>query len=375
MGCRYLKAEFFPANTGETNALPKIEALEDVIVHSSAAPLGNFATSNNLLNRIRDLVRWAQRSNMVSILTDCPHREKLGWLEQYHLNGPAIRYEFDTARIFAKGAHDMAEAQTEDGLVPTTAPEYAKFKGAFHDAAEWGSAFILVPWQQYQFTGDIEPLRQHFDAMKRYFTWLEAHATNDIVSEGLGDWYDLGPKKPGPAQLTPPAVTATAFYFYDAKVLSQAAKLLERRDDEKYYATRAEKIRKSYNSRFFHRDTGSYATGSQCANALPLVMNIVEPTNRARVLAALVSDVEQHGNTTGDIGFRYLLQAFVQGGRSDAIYRMINQDEKPGYGYELKKGETSLTESWDANLNSSHNHFMLGQITEWFYKDLAGIDV
>jgi hypothetical protein len=78
--------------------------------------------------------------------------------------------------------------------------------------------------------------------------------------------------------------------------------------------------------------------------------------------------------TAGDIGFRYLLQALAQADRSDLVYRMINQDERPGYGYMLKQGETSLTEAWDANLTSSHNHFMLGQITEWFYKDLCGID-
>jgi predicted neuraminidase len=382
VGCRYLKAEFLPpeacepAPPGEKKLLPRIESIEGVVVHSSAAPLGRFATSNELLNRIRNLVRWAQRSNMVSILTDCPHREKLGWLEQYHLNGPAIRYEFDVARIFAKGMHDMAEAQANDGFVPTTAPEYAKFKGTFHAATEWSSAFILVPWQQYQFTGDLDLLRAHFDAMERYFAYLETRATDDIVSEGLGDWYDLGPEKPGDPQLTPPAVTATAFYFTDATILARAAMLLGRVDDAKHYAARAERIRESYNRRFFHRDTGSYATGSQCANALPLVMNIVEPANRARVLAALVRDVEQHGDamTAGDVGFRYLLQALAEGGRSDVVYRMINQDEKPGYGYQLKKGATSLTESWDANPSSSHNHFMLGQITEWFYKDLAGID-
>ena len=56
------------------------------------------------------------------------------------------------------------------------------------------------------------------------------------------------------------------------------------------------------------------------------------------------------------------------------IYDMINQDERPGYGYQLKKGATSLTEAWDANHHASHNHFMLGHITEWFYKDLVGID-
>ena len=88
-GCRYLQADLLPAATGDE--LPEIVALEGVVVHTTAAPAGSFACSNELLNRIRELVRWGQRSNLVSVLTDCPHREKLGWLEQYHLNGPGVR--------------------------------------------------------------------------------------------------------------------------------------------------------------------------------------------------------------------------------------------------------------------------------------------
>ena len=139
---------------------------------------------------------------------------------------------------------------------------------------------------------------------------------------------------------------------------------------------KAENIRRAYNEKFFDATKGTYATGSQAANSIALVMGIVEPAHSNAALASLVRDVESRDcqMTAGDIGFRSLLQALAQGGRSDLIYRMINQDTKPGYGFMLKKGETSLTEAWDANLTTSHNHFMLGQITEWFYKDLAGID-
>ena len=355
--------------------LPRIESVEQVVVHSTVAPLGTFATSNPLLNRIRDLVRWAQRSNMVSVLTDCPHREKLGWIEQYHLNGPSIRYEFDVARIYAKGMRDMAEAQTDEGLVPNIAPEYTTFKGAFRGAAEWGAAFILVPWQQYQFTGDTDLLRTHYAEMKRYFAYLESRTKDGILSDGLGDWYDLELPKTGRAGLTPAPITATAFLYDDAQTLAQAAALLGREADAKDYAARAARIRATYNKTFFKPANGTYATGSQAAQALPLVMGIVEPQNRDSVLAALVKDVEAKGYATaGDVGFRYLLQALAEGGRSDVIYRMINQDEKPGYGYQLKQGATALAESWTASRGASQNHFMLGQVTEWFYKDLAGID-
>lgn len=104
-------------------------------------------------------------------------------------------------------------------------------------------------------------------------------------------------------------------------------------------------------------------------------MNLVEPQNRQNVLNAIVQDVQRRGNalTAGDVGYRYLLRALADGGRSDVIFVMNNQSDKPGYGYQLKMGATALTEAWNAERRSSQNHFMLGQIIEWFYHDLAGI--
>jgi hypothetical protein len=337
-----------------------------------------------LFNRIRALVRWAQRSNMMSVMTDCPQREKRGWLEEDHLNGPALRYEFDLAQLFTKMLNDIADSQLANGLVPTTAPEYAVFRdqgqtgderGRFGDSPEWGSAFLLVPWQQYQFDGDLDLLRRHYDGMKRYVDYLAGRATNHIVNYGLGDWYDLGPKSPGIAQLTPISLTATAFYYYDTWILAQTAALLGKPDEAQQFETRAAEIRTAFNEKFYDATNRLYATGSQTANAIPLVMNLCAPTNRAAVLDAIVHDIRARGNalTAGDVGYRYLLLALAEGGRSDVIFDLNNQSDKPGYGFQLKKGATSLTEAWDARRDSSQNHFMLGQIQEWFYHDVAGI--
>ncbi|HEU5069019.1 MAG TPA: family 78 glycoside hydrolase catalytic domain [Verrucomicrobiae bacterium] len=379
-GCRYLQVERLPAAPGGER--PRVVGLAGVVVHSSSRPVGEFSCANGLFNRIHTLIRWAQRANMVSVLTDCPHRERLGWLEQYHLNGLALRYEFDLAQLFAKGMNDMQDSQLPNGMVPSIAPEYVVFgKGpdddanAFRNSPEWGSAIVLVPWQQYQFAGDTALLRRHYDAMKRYVAYLNRKASFNILDFGLGDWYDLGPKPPGFSQLTPRSLTATAFYFYDTWILSQTAQLLGRAEEAKQFADQADEIRAAFNAKFYNRAQRSYATGSQCANAIPLVMNLCEPENRAAVLAALVRDVQSRGDaiTAGDVGYRYLLRALADGGRSDLIFAMNNQTDKPGYGYQLKKGATSLTEAWDARPSSSQNHFMLGQIMEWFYGDLAGI--
>ena len=157
--------------------------------------------------------------------------------------------------------------------------------------------------------------------------------------------------------------------------LAQTAALLGQTGEAREFTRRAEDIRAAFNQKFFNPANRTYATGSQCANSIPLVMNLVEPAHRAAVLDAIVADVRRHGNaiTAGDVGYRYLLNALAEGGRSDVIFDMNNQSSKPGYGYQLKMGATSLTEAWDANRSSSQNHFMLGQIMEWFYAGLAGI--
>lgn len=381
-GARYLQVERYPA-PGQTE-LPAVNSIAGVVVHSASEPVGEFACSNNLFNRIRKLVRWAQRSNMMSVLTDCPHRERLGWLEQYHLNGPALRYEFDLNALYTKGMNDIADSQLETGLVPTTAPEYTIFRDPndptrprnnFGDSPEWSSAAVIVPWQQYIFAGDTELLQKHYDTMKRYVAYLGSRATNHIVNYGLGDWYDIGPNPPGVSQLTPVALPATAFYYYDNWVLAQVAALLGKADEAAEFATRAEAIRTAFNRAFFDAQKLCYGTCSQTANAIPLVMNLVEPENRAAVLDALVRDVRAHTNsvTAGDVGHRYLIRALADAGRSDVLYDIHNQCDRPGYGYQLKMGATSLTEAWDARRRSSQNHFMLGHIIEWFYHDIAGI--
>ena len=204
IGCRYLAVERFPAK-GETQ-LPAVKFIAGIVVQSASEPAGEFECSDPLFNRIRRLVRWAQRSNMMSVMTDCPQREKRGWLEEDHLNGPALRYEFNLAQLFAKMLNDIADPQLTNGLVPTTAPEYVIFRdrgdtnhlrGIFGDSPEWSSAFILVPWQQYEFDGDLNLFRAHYDAMTDYLAYLGSRADNYIVNYGLRDCMTSARNIPG----------------------------------------------------------------------------------------------------------------------------------------------------------------------------------
>ncbi len=371
-GARFVQVDLQPNAAGQ---LPTVDSLEALAVHANCESLGNFSCSNELFNKIYTLVRWAQQNNMVSVMTDCPTRERLGWLEEDHLNGPALRYNFDLAQLFTKQENDMGDSQRSDGLVPSTCPDYPHWGGPFADSPEWGSSCILVPWQSYQFLGDTQILSRNYETMVRYVAFMKDKAAKDtqggLLDYGLSDWYDIGPKGPGQSQLTPRKLSASAFYWWDTALLSKIAKLLHKDDDAKSYQELADQTRESLNKVEFNPQTNQYGMGSQAGNSMALVMGFADSAKRDAILANVVADVERNGLTAGDVGYRYLIRALADGGRSDLLFAINNQTDRPGYGMQLKRGATSLTEAWDGG--SSQDHFMLGQINEWFFHDIAGI--
>lgn len=377
-GARYLQIELFPAKPG--GALPKLLSVQGEVIHAAADTAGSFSSSNDLFNRIYTLVRWAQRSNMMSVFTDCPQREKLGWLEENYLNGPALRYNFALNPLFSKMVNDVVDTQQPNGLIPNIAPEYVVFGWwkdiQFRESAEWGSALIQVPWQQYVFTGDLQPVRVHYTSMKKYMDYLKTFIDDKgllHIPGALGDWYDIGPKPPSAAQLTPIDLTASAIYYDNLNIMTRFAHELQKPDDAEQFQKLAAILKANFNRAYFDSASVNYATGSQTANSMPVVLGLTDKKKIPRVIANIVKDVNANALTSGDVGYRYLLRSLADAGRSDVIYAMNNQSETPGYGYQLKKNATSLTEAWDAGSESSQNHFMLGQINEWLFHDLAGI--
>lgn len=375
-GFRYIQLEgAVPAGAPNPENLPVIDNLQFLHTRNSSPVAGTFRCSDTLFNSIYHLINWAIKSNLASVATDCPHREKLGWLEQTHLMGNSIKNIYDIHNLYDKIIDDMIEAQLENGLVPDIAPEYVPFVEGFRDSPEWGSACVILPWDMYSWYGDIRAVRKAYPMMKKYVNYLKEKSENHILTHGLGDWYDLGPKFPGEAQLTPKAVTATSIYYYDVSLLSDMAGLLGEDQDSLYFRALAEEIRLAFNKQFFDPETKIYSTGSQTAYAMPLFYGMVDEEIKKDVVANLVRSIRENNNalTAGDVGYRYLLRALEQEGHSELIYDMNSRADVPGYGYQLSKGATALTESWAALKYVSNNHMMLGHLVEWLYSGLGGI--
>ena len=375
-GFRYVKVEgTVPDSEKAGGTTAQVLGLKLLHNRNSTPSAGTFSCSNDLFNRTFDLINWGIKSNLQSVLTDCPHREKLGWLEQTFLMGSSVHFNFDLYQLYSKQVNDMMEAQLENGLVPDIAPEYVPFEGGFRDSPEWGSASVILPWLIYKWYGDVSVMEKAWPMMVRYAEYLKSNSDYHILSHGLGDWFDYGPKQPGVAQLTPKALTATSIYFYDVKLLSEMASVLKKTDEQKRFATWAGEIKTAFNSKFFNTETGVISTGSQTAMAMPWCVGLVDEQYKPKVMQNLEDSIRAQGKplTAGDVGFRYLVEALTFGGKSQLLYEMNARDDVPGYGFQLKKGATALTESWPALENVSNNHLMLGHLMDWFYAGLGGI--
>ena len=377
-GFRYIKARLFPASEG--GVLPRLVDAKARVVMADVPRAGTFECSLKLFNQIHDICWWAQRSNMQSVFTDCPHREKLGWQEQNHIHADQIRWGWNANLLFAKTCRDLADSQLENGMVPDIAPEYVVFKNGFRDSIEWGSSIIQIPWQQYEWTGDDSLMRECWPKMVAYHDYIRSKSKDEkrgvyIAPGGLGDWYQQTvSSEKRPVRRTSIDFTATAFYYLNAVTLAKCADVIGKKDAAAAYRKEAVNIKEAFNAKWWHPETHSYEDNSQTANSMAVVFGLADPAETAAIISNIVEDVRGRGAVgTGEIGYPYLLKVLMENGHSDVIFDMTADTTRPGYGYMVAKGNTTCHEAWDCREDSSFNHYMMADIVCWFYESLGGI--
>ena len=345
---------------------PTLDNLRAVFVHSAIPMAGEFECSNPLLNRIWRAGRWSYLSNLQGIPTDCPHREKNGWTGDAHLAAEQGLFNYAPATVYTKWINDLGDEQRPTGELPGIVPT-SGWGYKWGNGPAWDSAFLLIPFYLYEYCGDARVLRDHYEGLKRYVDYLTSKANDGIVTIGLNDWAPFKTQ-------TPADITSTAYYYRDAQIVSLAARLSGNEADARRYAELAADIKRAFNRKFYHPETGLYGNGSQTSLSCALYQGLVEPENQARVVSNLVAAVEkQHGHIdTGILGAKYLLNTMTDHGRPDMAYQVASQKDQPGWGWWIGQGATTLWEEW--NGAASRNHIMYGDISAWFYKTLAGIN-
>lgn len=364
-GFRYVEVVGYPGP-------PSLDALEGLRLNAAVEPAGEFACSNEMFNRIQRMFGWTLLSNLFSVQSDCPHREKFGYGGDIVSSDEAAIMNFDMATLYAKIVNDFHDAVRPNGALTETSPFVGIDVPGLGDGAGpvgWGTAHPLLQRHLVQYYADQRLVQQQYETTERWVAVLQANAVGHILNNGIGDHESLVEKSI--------PVSGTAFYYLNVRLASELAAILGRRDDADRYASLAQQIRAAFNARFLDRQAGRYDTGTQANQAFALALGLVPSEDRSRVLGTLVRDIvqEHHGHlTTGIFGTNYMLQSLSRFGRADVAYTVVNQKTFPGWGHMLAGGATTLWEHWEFSDNTfSHNHPMFGSVSAWFYQWLAGI--
>ncbi len=377
-GFRYVEMTGFPGK-------PDLSALEGRVVHDDVEQVGEFVSSNPLLNQIRKNIFWGVRGNYRSFPTDCPQRdERQAWLGDRAAESKGETFLFDIAALYAKWMADIDDAQRDDGSVPSVAPTYWPI---FPDDVTWPSAFTITPSSLYDQYGDVRVLQKRYSGMKKWIEYMSRFLENGIMPrDTYGDWC-VPPESPelihskDPSRQTAKPVLGTTYFYKNLMLMARYASILGREDDAAQFKAKAEEINKAFNEKFFDKEKCQYDNGSQTSFVLPLAFGMVPEEYKQKVFENLVNKIltETKGHIgTGLIGGQWLMRVLSDNGRPDVAYTIATQKDYPSWGYMIAKGATTIWELWngdtaDPAMNSGNHVMLVGDLNIWFHEYLAGI--
>lgn len=360
---------------------PDMHTITARVIHSDLPEAGNFACSDDLLNRIYQITTWSLKGNLMDVPTDCPQRdERLGWMGDAQIFAPTASYMMNTNGFFAKWQRDIVDSQHSSGYVYDVNP---KIVVGGPSKPAWGDAVVIIPYQMYRFYGDKRILEENYPAMKAWVEYMNNHTStlkNGIyhfqTGEGDKAWYGYGDWVP--VEASPSKPIGGAYQYYSNRLLSEIAGVLKNKADADKYASVARKTAVRYNELYYDKSTGNYLGGTQAANLIPLSLGIA--TEEKAVAENISKNVIEKGNhlTTGFIATQMLLPALSEAGMHELAYQVATQRTYPSWGYMVDNGATTMWELWNSDKEkpegmNSRNHFAYGSMGEWFYEYLAGI--
>jgi alpha-L-rhamnosidase len=378
-------------------AEPQLQDVKAIVFHTDAPFTASLKTGSSTINQLWSNILWGQRSNFISVPTDCPQRdERLGWAGDAQVFWRTATYNMDLTAFSRKFAADLRGTQVGTEMYGIFAPGTDTQNPGY--ATGWSDAGVIIPWTSWIQTGDKKVIEENWDAMQKYLAAIRAANPNFLWKKDYGipfaDWL-------APEGTTPVDLIATAYWAYDATLMSQMAHALGKTDEEREYRELFERIKIAFNQAYVRPDgfVGGvppppvFASGTaaklsdkpvetQTGYALALHMDLLPDSLRSAAAKRLVARLEaNHWRLgTGFLGTPYLLSALTDTGHADVAYRLLLSTDYPSWGYLVEHGATTMWERWngdqmrgDPTMNS-YNHYAYGAVADWIYRYAAGID-
>ena len=365
---------------------PMYGGINGHVLYDEMPMTGSFECSNDIINAVYRNATWGIRGNYRSMPTDCPQRdERMGWTGDRTTGCYGESYIFDNHRLYAKWLQDIADCQFENGALSDVAPAYWR---NYTDNMTWPGAFITVANMLLIRYGDLEPVRKHYDSMKRWMLHMKKYYLKDgiLVRDTYGDWC-VPPESPelihtrDTNRMTWPANLSTPYYYLYCKIMKGFAARIGRDADTAYFQNEMDFVRSAYNARYLDTLTGRYDHNTVTANLLPLAFGMVPEGLEDKVFGNIINKTEgEFGGhvSTGVVGIQQLMTTLTNYGRGDLALRMATDTTYPSWGYMVKRGATTIWELWngdtgDPSMNSGNHVMLLGDLIPWYYSYLGGI--
>ncbi|NCB09811.1 MAG: hypothetical protein EOM73_16835, partial [Bacteroidia bacterium] len=297
---------------------PDLSTLSLVVVHSDLENTGFFECSEPQINRLHELAMRTVFSNIHGIPTDCPDREKCGWLGDSHAYVKMANVNLQMNNFWEKylrdirsGANPKEEKTLFHERYNTTFYFTEKPSGLPYMIApgkrlcgvaspDWGTALVQLPWWLYVYYGNKAVLEDCYPDMKTWIDHVASLASNPgrtekynretryIVYQGLGDWCPPG----GNERIdTPIEFTSTAFHYLDVCIVEQTAHLLGFNADAEKYASLKKAIAGEMVETMYNASEKTF--GSQTADVMALDFGLVPEGDEEAVAQSVVRNMNE----------------------------------------------------------------------------------
>ena len=384
-----------------------IKSLRSIPVSSITAEMetGSIECGNELINQLISNTLWGQRSNYLSVTTDCPQRnERLGWTADTQVFAETGSYFANTDSFFHKWMRDMRDTQSASGGFPGVAP-LAQYGATPTNMMRlgWADAGVIVPWVVWKQFDDKSIIDENWEAMEKFIGHVAdtKYDHSELKAENgdfqWGDWLSYEPLesrdgkirdasgKPLPEAVEYWSYLGASYWAIDAAMMADMAKATGR--DAGKYIRMTQEAKDYIKSRFLDTDCNfkTEVLNTMQTPALFLLKNgIVEGEAKERIIARLRKNFEEHDNClqTGFLGTSILMNTLSENGMTDIAYELLFQRKNPSWLYSVDNGATTMWERWNSYMKdkgmgpkgmNSFNHYAYGCVCEWMWKTMAGI--
>lgn len=369
-GFRYIRVNAFPGGTDAA----KPENFTAIAVSSDMKRTGFLSSSNPLLNQLFSNIIWGQKANFLDVPTDCPQRdERLGWTGDAQVFVRTACLNYDAEKFFTKWLADLAADQHEDGYVGHVIPDLLQNPQA---SSAWGDAATICPWQVYLAFGNPQILRNQYQSMKKWISYITATTTTTYLWTGgthYGDWLGLDAPSGSYKGSSNEDLIASAFYAYSTSLVIKAGTVL---------GEDVSALKELYANivRTFQKTWPTYNTQTECVLAAHFKL-----AKDCQLAADQLANMIRACGTklqTGFVGTPYLLHVLSDYGYTDLAWDLLLRTKYPSWLYPVTKGATTIWEHWDGIMEdgnfwskdmNSFNHYAYGSVADWVYGTAAGI--